>query len=178
MIYTFGERVLETLGDHFIAPSADVIGSVRLGHEASVWFNAVLRGDNDWIVIGEGTNVQDGTVIHTDAGFPTHVGRNVTIGHAALLHNCTIGDDTLIGNRAVILDNVTIGSRCVIAAGALITPNTKIPDDSVVMGAPGKVVRATAEKDLDRIRHGGEHYRKRVREYQVALGIDPRSRKA
>ncbi len=126
MIYTFGERRLETLGEYFIAPSADVIGSVRLGHDASVWFNAVLRGDNDWIVIGDGTNVQDGTVIHTDAGSPTQVGRNVTFGHAALLHNCTIGDDTLIGNRAVILDNVVIGARCVIAAGALITPNTRI----------------------------------------------------
>ena len=169
MIYDYEDRRLDALGAYFVAPSADVIGSVRLGEGASVWFNAVLRGDNDWIVIGAGTNVQDGTIIHVDPGVPVVIGRDVTIGHGVLLHGCVIGDGSLIGNRAIVLDGARIGARCLIAAGALITPNTQIPDDSVVMGAPGKVVRPVGEKDLARMARGAESYRLKSADYARLL---------
>ncbi len=170
MIYDYGDRRLEASGSYYVAPSADVIGSVRLGNEASIWFNAVLRGDNDWIVIGDGTNVQDGSIVHVDPGVPVVVGNNVTIGHGVMLHGCTIGDGALIGNRAMVLDGAKIGAGCLIAAGALITPNTEIAPGSVVMGAPGKVVRAVNERDIERMRIGGESYRHKAREYARLLG--------
>jgi carbonic anhydrase/acetyltransferase-like protein (isoleucine patch superfamily) len=175
MIYTFGEKKLETAGDDFyIAPGAQVIGSVRLGRGASVWFNCVLRGDNEWIVVGDGSNVQDGTIIHADPGVPTVLARNVAVGHRALLHGCTVDEDSLIANSAVVLDGVKIGKRCLIAAGALVPPGKVIPDDSVVMGVPGKVVRQTTEADLAMIRHTCEHYRAHGRLYQQLLARDTR----
>jgi carbonic anhydrase/acetyltransferase-like protein (isoleucine patch superfamily) len=176
MIYTLGERRLETVADeYYIAPGAQVIGSVRLGRAASVWFNCVLRADNDWIIVGDGTNVQDGTIIHTDAGYPVEIGPNVTIGHRVLLHACTIGEGSLIANGAMVLDRVRIGRNCLIAAGALIPPDKEIPDGSVVMGAPGKVVRQASERDLAMMRHGATHYQKRIQEYRKGLAVDPRS---
>jgi carbonic anhydrase/acetyltransferase-like protein (isoleucine patch superfamily) len=165
MLYAIAGRTPELGLRCYVAPSADLIGSVRLGDEASIWFGAVIRGDNDWIVIGAGSNVQDGTVIHTDAGFPTHLGANVTVGHQALLHSCTVGDETLIGNGASVLDRARIGARCVIGAGALITPDTAIPDGSVVMGAPGKIVRAAGERELQMIRRAAATYRARALAY-------------
>ncbi|MCB1624790.1 MAG: gamma carbonic anhydrase family protein [Pseudomonadales bacterium] len=176
MIYTLDNKRVETLdNDWYVAPSADVIGAVRLGRDASVWFQCVLRGDSDWIEIGDGTNVQDGTVIHTDRGSPTKIGARVTIGHRAFLHSCTIGDETMIANGAMVLDRVTVGRHCLIAAGALIPPDRSIPDGSVVMGAPGKVIRETTEKDLAMIRRAGDVYRKRLREYRIGLRVDARS---
>ena len=176
MIYEFGQRRLETTDDdYYIAPGAQVIGSVRLGREASVWCNAVLRGDSDWIEIGDGTNVQDGTIIHTDEGFPTHIGRRVTIGHRALLHSCDVGDECLIANGAMVLDRVKIGRHCVIAAGALVPPDKEIPEGSVVMGAPGRIVRSVTERDLAMIERAGAVYRARQREYRTALRVDGRS---
>jgi carbonic anhydrase/acetyltransferase-like protein (isoleucine patch superfamily) len=169
MIYDYGDRRLDAAGAYFVAPSADVIGSVRLGEGASVWFNAVLRGDNDWIVVGEGSNVQDGSIVHTDPGEPVIIGRDVTVGHGVLLHGCVIGDGSLIGNRAIVLDGVRIGARCLIAAGALITPNTQIPEGSVVMGAPGRIVRPVAEKDLARMAVGAESYRRKSADYAQLL---------
>lgn len=169
MIYAYGDRRLEAEGSYYVAPSADVIGSVRLGHEASIWFGAVLRGDNDWIHIGAGTNVQDGSIIHVDPGVPVVIGAQVTIGHGVLLHGCRIGDGTLVGNRATILDGVSIGAGCLIGAGALLTPNTVIPDGSVVFGAPGKVVRAVQPRDLVWMRQGNESYRIKSREYAQLL---------
>lgn len=169
MIYDYGDRRLLADGVYFVAPSADVIGSVHLGTEASVWFGAVLRGDNDWIHIGAGTNVQDGTIIHVDPGVPVVVGANVTIGHGVLLHGCEIGDGALIGNRATVLDGARIGAGSLIAAGALITPNTVIPPDSVVMGAPGKVVRAIQPRDIARMTEGCEVYRAKARAYAAKL---------
>lgn len=169
MIYSYGDRRLEAEGIYYVAPSADVIGSVRLGNEASVWFGAVLRGDNDWIHIGAGSNVQDGSIIHVDPGVPVVVGNEVTIGHGVLLHGCRIGDGTLVGNRATVLDGVTIGAGCLIGAGALITPNTTIPDGSVVFGAPGRVVREVRPSDLEWMRKGNASYRAKVREYAELL---------
>lgn len=169
MIYDYGDRKLATLGVCFIAPSADVIGSVSLGNEASVWFAAVLRGDNDWIRIGDGTNVQDGSIIHVDPGVPVLIGNNVTIGHGVMLHGCHIGDGALIGNRATVLDGARIGAGSLIAAGALITPNTVVPPGSVVMGSPGKVVREVQPRDLERMRVSCEVYRVKAREYAAKL---------
>ncbi len=157
------------LGECFIAPSADVIGSVRLGNQSSVWFGAVLRGDNDWIHVGEGSNIQDGSIVHVDPGVPVVIGRNVTVGHGVMLHGCEIGDGCLIGNRAIVLDGARIGENSLIAAGALITPNTQIPPGSVVMGAPGKVVRQVQPRDLERMTRGCEAYRIKSRDYAALL---------
>jgi len=169
MIYSYGERRLEAEGDYYVAPSADVIGSVRLGHEASIWFNAVLRGDNDWINIGAGTNVQDGSIVHADPGAPVHIGANVTIGHGVLLHGCTIGDGALIGNRATVLDGANVGAGSLIGAGALVTPRMQIPPGSVVFGTPGKVIRQVRPDDLVWMARGNEDYRIKAREYALKL---------
>jgi carbonic anhydrase/acetyltransferase-like protein (isoleucine patch superfamily) len=169
MIYSYGDRVLQAEGIYFVAPSADVIGSVSLGNEASVWFGAVLRADNDWIHIGAGTNVQDGSIIHVDPGVPVVVGANVTIGHGVMLHGCQIGDGALIGNRATVLDGARVGAGSLIGAGALVTPRTEIPPGSVVMGAPGKVVRQVQARDLEWMTRGCEAYRVKAREYAAKL---------
>ena len=169
MIYSYGERRLETEGVYYIAPSADEIGSVRLGDVASVWFGAVLRGDNDWIHIGAGSNVQDGSIIHVDPGVPVMVGSRVTIGHGVLLHGCVIGDGTLVGNRATVLDGARIGAGCLIGAGTLITPNADIPPGSVVFGSPGRVVRQVQPRDQEWIVKGNESYRTKAREYAQLL---------
>jgi carbonic anhydrase/acetyltransferase-like protein (isoleucine patch superfamily) len=128
-------------GHCWIAPTATVVGKVRLAEEASVWFGAVLRGDNEPIGIGERSNIQDLAVIHTDPGFPATVGSDCTIGHRAILHGCTIGDNSLVGMGAIVLNGAVVGRNCLIGAGALITETKVIPDDSLVIGVPAKVVR-------------------------------------
>lgn len=176
MIYSVDGRRLETANEeYYVAPSASVIGSVRLGAGASVWFNCVIRGDTDWIMVGDGSNVQDGTVIHTDAGVPVRLGSNVSIGHHAMLHGCTVDDASMIANGAIVLDRVSIGKNCLIAAGALVPPGKTIPDNSVVMGAPGKIVREVNERDRAMIAEAAAHYVARVRLYRHALAVDPRS---
>lgn len=169
MLHSIGSRVPELHPECWVAPSADVIGSVRLAAGASVWFGCVLRGDSDWIDIGLDTNIQDGTVIHTDAGAPTHIGARVTVGHRALLHSCTIGDETLIANGAMVLDRSVIGRHCLIAAGTLIPPDKQIPDGSVVMGSPGKIVREVTERDLALIRGAAASYARRAQRYRESL---------
>lgn len=177
MIYTIGDRRLVTATDDwFVAPDAQLIGSVHLGHEVSVWFGVVLRADSDEIRIGEGTNVQDGTIMHTDAGRPLVIGQRCTIGHKAFLHGCTVGDDTMIANGAMVLDRTRIGSHCLIAAGALVPPDKEIPDGSVVMGSPGRIVRTATDKDLALIERAGRVYRDRQRQYREQLRVDARSR--
>ena len=141
MIYTLGDRTPEFKGDHWIADSATVLGWVVLGNDASVWFNAVLRGDNDLITVGEGSNIQDGSVLHTDPGMPLTIGKGVTVGHKVMLHGCTIGDNSLIGINAVVLNGAKIGKNCLIGANSLIPEGKEIPDGSLVMGSPGKVIR-------------------------------------
>lgn len=170
MIHAFEGQQLRLASDnYYIAPGAQLIGDVRLGDWASVWFNAVLRADDERIEIGAGSNVQDGSIIHCDRNQPTLVGRNVTIGHRVLLHGCIIGDETLIGNGAMVLDGARVGSHCVIGAGAMITPGKDIPEGSVVMGAPGRIVRVVGDKELAMIAHGAASYRARITRYRAGL---------
>jgi len=149
MIYRLGERIPELRGKrHFVAGSAAVIGSVILENNVSVWFSAVLRGDIEPIHIGANSNIQDGAVLHTDTGIPLTVAANVTVGHQATLHGCTIGEGSLIGIKAVILNHAVIGRNCLIGANALITEGKIIPDNSLVIGAPGKIVRTLTEEEI------------------------------
>lgn len=159
-------------GSYWIAPDAAVIGKVRLLRNASVWFGAVLRGDNEWITVGENSNVQDGSVLHTDPGLDLTIGRDCTIGHKAVLHGCTIGDNTLIGMGAVILNRAKIGRNCLIGANALITEGKVIPDGSLVMGQPGKVV---SELNAEAITNLGKSAASYVRNWQrYAKGLQRR----
>lgn len=145
-------------GTYWVAPNATVIGNVVLKRDSSVWFNAVLRGDNEPIVLGEGSNIQEGCVLHTDPGYPLTIGRNCTIGHMVMLHGCTIGDDSLVGIGAIVLNGARIGKNCLIGAGALIPEGKEIPDGSLVMGTPGKVVRELTAEDKARLAQGATNY--------------------
>jgi len=170
MIYSLGACHLETVGEeYFAAPSADLIGSVRLGRWASVWFNAVLRADNDLIELGEGTNVQDGSVLHTDHGVPLIVGANCTVGHKAFLHACTVGEHSLIANGAMVLDGAKIGSFTIVAAGAFVPPRKVIPDGVVAMGSPAKVIREVTQKDRELLINSALHYQENARRYRREL---------
>lgn len=158
MIYEFdGHRVVAE-GDAWIAESADVIGRVRLKHYASIWFGAVLRGDVEEIVIGESSNIQDGSVLHADPGTPLIVGDYVTVGHQVMLHGCTIGENSLIGINAVVLNGAKIGKNCLIGANSLIPENKEIPDNSMVLGSPGKIVRQISDAQAAGLRASAEHY--------------------
>ncbi len=169
-IYALGERTLVTAGeDYYIAPGAQLIGSVSLAAGASIWFNCVLRADDERIEIGAGSNIQDGSVIHIDRNEPTIIGNSVTVGHMVMLHSCFIDDESLIGNGAIVLDRARIGRHCIIAAGSLITPDREIPDNSLVMGSPGKVVRQTGPTELALIRGAAASYRARMLRYRELL---------
>lgn len=159
-IYELGELKPEfpASGDYWIAESAEVMGNVILKENASVWYGCVLRGDNDPIIIGENTNIQDLTVIHTDLGAPVTIGANVTVGHRVILHGCEIADNTLIGMGSTILNRAKIGRNCIIGANALIPEGKEIPDNSLVMGAPGKVVKDVSEQQLIVIKMSAFHY--------------------
>ena len=169
MIYALGDLTPEIDTDSWVAPDANVIGRVRLRAGASVWFGATLRGDNEWIELGAGTNVQEGCTLHTDMGYPLTVGRDCTIGHNVILHGCVIGDESLIGMGATILNGAKIGRNCLIGAGALITEGKDIPDGSLVMGAPGKVVRQLDETAFENLRRSASHYQDNMRRYRDGL---------
>jgi carbonic anhydrase/acetyltransferase-like protein (isoleucine patch superfamily) len=170
MIYTLEDRTPKFLGpDYFIADSAVVIGAVTLHQNASVWFNCVVRGDTDDIIIGENTNIQDGSVLHTDPGIKLRIGRDVTVGHMVMLHGCEIGDNTLIGIGSVILNNVRIGKNCIIGAKTLLTEGKQIPDNSLVMGAPGKVVRPVTDQEAKFLTAQAQHYVQNAARYRKAL---------
>ena len=156
-------------GEYWIAPSAVVIGKVRLERNASVWFGAVLRGDNELILVGENSNVQDACVLHTDPGAPLTIGRNCTIGHRAILHGCAIGDNTLIGMGATVLHRARIGANCLIGANTLITEGKVIPDNSLVMGAPGKVVGELNAEALAKLPKSAEGYVKNWQRFVKGL---------
>ncbi|MDO4493842.1 MAG: gamma carbonic anhydrase family protein [Clostridia bacterium] len=142
----------------YIAPSADVIGDVHLAENANVWYRAVLRAEEEPVTVGAGSNIQDGCVVHTDAGFPTTVGRNVTVGHGAILHGCTIGDNSLIGMGAIVLNGASVGENCVIGAGALVPGGKQIPDGSMAFGNPAKVQRLLTEEEIDKLPMSAAHY--------------------
>ena len=170
MIYSLGDKHVQLRGGgHFIAPNAAVIGDVTLHDNASVWFSCVLRGDADRIEIGAGSNIQDGTVIHADPGFPTVVGENVTVGHNAMLHGCTIGDGTLVGINAVVLNGAKIGKGCLIGANALVTEGTEVPDGSMLLGSPAKVVRELDAETQLVLRHNADHYVGNARRFAAEL---------
>jgi carbonic anhydrase/acetyltransferase-like protein (isoleucine patch superfamily) len=156
----------------WVADSAEVIGNVQLGDNASIWFGAVLRGDNELIDIGEDSNVQDGTVMHTDMGSPLTLGRGVTIGHNAMLHGCSVGDYSLVGINAVILNGARIGKHCIIGANALIPEGKEIPDGSLVMGSPGKVVRELTEQQKRMLEASAAHYVHNAQRYARDLVSD------
>jgi carbonic anhydrase/acetyltransferase-like protein (isoleucine patch superfamily) len=156
-------------GEYWIAPNAVIIGRVVLKRNASVWFGATLRGDNEPITIGENSNVQDGSVLHTDAGSPLVIGANVTVGHLAMLHGCTIGDNSLIGIGAVVLNGARIGKNCLIGAKALIAEGKEIPDNSLVVGAPGRVLRPLTEDQLAMLAESAEHYVFNWKRYAAGL---------
>lgn len=159
MQYRLGDSAPRLLGDgHYIAPNAAVIGRVTLRAGASVWFSCVLRGDVEAIEIGEGSNIQDGTVIHADPGYPVHVGAKVTIGHNAMLHGCRVGDGSLIGIGAVVLNGARIGRGCLVGAGALVTEGTEIPDGSLVIGSPAKVKKTFSPEQQLALAHNADHY--------------------
>lgn len=158
----------------FIAPGAHVVGAVELGAEVSVWFGAVIRGDNEPIRIGEGTNVQDGAVLHSDPGSPLAIGRNCTIGHRAVVHGCTVGDNTLIGMGAVVLNGARIGHNSLVGAGALVTENKVFPDNSLIVGSPAKAIRTLDEATIEGLRRSAETYRRNARRFRAGLGpVDP-----
>lgn len=142
----------------WIAPTACVIGDVNLGDGVNIWFGAVIRGDNAPIILGENTNIQENSVIHTDAGITVNIGKNVTVGHLAMLHGCTIGDNSLIGIGAVVLNRANIGKNCIIGANALVTENMQIPDNSVVMGSPAKVVKTLSDDRVEMLKKSALHY--------------------
>ena len=171
MIIDFDNKQLKTDGDDFwIAPNATVIGNVQLLKDASVWFNAVLRGDVELITVGQGSNVQDGAIIHTDPGFPCTIGKNVTVGHLAMLHGCEIGDGSLIGIGSVILNGAKIGKNCIIGSKALVTEGMEIPDGAMVLGIPGKVKKILNEEEQSIVSLGAEHYIQNYKKYKQLEG--------
>ena len=155
--------------DSWVADSATVLGRVTMHKDSSVWFGATVRGDNDPVVIGEGSNVQDGSVLHTDIGAPLTIGKHVTIGHLVMLHGCEIGDGSLIGIGSIILNGAKIGKNCLIGANSLITENKIIPDGSMVMGAPGKIVRELTEQQIAGMQAGSHHYVENWKRYAKGL---------
>ncbi len=172
MIYALdGVRVSTDDDDYFIAPSAAVIGKVRLEKRASVWWNAVLRGDLELITIGENSNIQDGCILHTDDGLPCVVGANSTIGHMATLHGCVIGAGSMVGIGAIVLNGANIGRNCIIGSNALITDGKQIPDNSIVMGSPGKIVRETTAQDIAYIQETVDFYVDNQNRYRNGLTI-------
>jgi carbonic anhydrase/acetyltransferase-like protein (isoleucine patch superfamily) len=172
-IYVLPGRLPQIDESVWLADNAVVIGKVSLGKDVSIWWNAVLRGDNDTIAVGEGSNIQDGSVLHTDEGIAMTIGARVTVGHMVMLHGCSIGDDTLIGIGAIILNRAVVGRECLIGAGTLIPEGKIIPDRSVVMGSPGKVIRQVNDDDLARIRAAADHYVAHIRDYRAGLQALP-----
>ncbi len=153
----------------WVADNAQVMGDVALGEGASVWFGATVRGDTETITIGEGSNVQDGSVLHADHGFPLTIGARVTVGHQVMLHGCTIGDESLIGIGTVVLNGARIGRHCLVGAGSLVTEGKEFPDGSMILGRPAKVVRELTPEQIDGLRMSAAHYIENARRYRKGL---------
>ena len=168
-IYQLGEHAPEIDASAYVADGATLIGKVTLEQDASVWSGVTIRGDNERITIGMGSNVQEGTVMHTDLGYPLTIGNNVTIGHQAMLHGCAVGDGSLIGIQAVILNGAKIGKGCLVGAGALVTEGKEFPDYSLIVGAPAKVVRTLDAEAVQRLALSGASYVARARLFKTEL---------
>jgi carbonic anhydrase/acetyltransferase-like protein (isoleucine patch superfamily) len=168
-LYQLDDHVPQLAAGAWVADSAQVIGLVALGENANVWFGAVLRGDNELLSIGRGTNIQDGTVVHTDIGYPVTLGERVTVGHQVMLHGCTVGDESLIGIQSVLLNGAKIGRQCVVGAGSLVTAGTEFPDGSLIMGRPAKVVRPLTPEQIEGLRQNAEHYIENARRFKAGL---------
>ena len=169
MFYDLKDKKPQNSGENWVAPNATIIGDVTLEKNSSVWFNSVLRGDIENIHIGEGSNIQDASVLHTDTGYPLKVGKNVTVGHLVMLHGCTIGDNSLIGIGAVILNNAKIGNNCIIGAKTLIAENKEIPDDSLVVGSPGRIIRKVTEDEKKAVIENTKHYQDNWKRYSKSI---------
>ena len=168
MIYQLDDRKPVFAGDYFVAHNAAVIGSVRLGHNSSVWYNVTIRGDNDWIELGENVNIQDGSVVHTDEGQRVTLERNVSVGHMVMLHGCTVRENSLIGIGAIVLNKAVVGKNCLIGAGAVVTEGKEIPDGSLVLGV-NKVMRALTPEEIAMNTWIAEHYVERAARYRKGL---------
>ncbi len=168
-LYRIGGHAPQVPDSAFVAREATLIGQVRLGERASVWFGAVVRGDNAPIDIGEASNVQEGAVLHADPGFPLTIGANVTVGHQAMLHGCTIGEGSLVGIQAVVLNGAVIGRHCLIGAGAIVTERKIFPDRSLILGAPAKVVRQLTDEDMANLMSSAANYASRGAAYSAEL---------
>jgi len=170
MIYSLGDARVTLRGEgHFIAPSAAVIGNVTLCEDSSVWFGCTLRGDVERIEVGPRSNIQDGAVLHADPGFPTLIGRDVTVGHQAMLHGCTIGDGSLVGIGAVVLNGARIGKACLIGAGAVVTEGMEVPEGSLVLGVPAKIRATLSQEERELIAHNADHYVGNARRFLESL---------
>ncbi|EWY42065.1 hypothetical protein N825_19300 [Skermanella stibiiresistens SB22] len=173
MKYALGDVRVQTEGDDWwIAPNAVVIGNVTMRRNASVWWNAVIRGDNEPIEIGENSNIQDGCVLHTDPGFPMMIGSEVTVGHMVMLHGCSVGDGTLVGIGSIVLNGAKIGKNCLIGANSLITEGKEIPDNSMVVGSPGKVIRQLTDDQITEMRKGADRYVRNWQRFKQHLVAD------
>lgn len=169
-LYSIGEQRVELLGDyHFIAPDASLVGAITLEPDANIWFKVVIRAENDKVRIGEGTNVQDGSVLHVDPGYPLTLGKRVTVGHKAMLHGCTVGDGTLVGIQAVLLNGARIGRDCLVGAGALVTQGKAFPDGVLIAGSPARVVRALRPEEFEALRYGARHYMENAQRFRSQL---------
>lgn len=169
MLFNLGSNQISLPQSCYVAPGAVVIGNVVFGENCSVWFNAVIRGDNDLISIGDGSNVQDGSVLHVDSGYPIAIGKQVTIGHKVMLHGCSVADGSLIGMNAVVLNGAEIGTQCLIGANALVTEGMKIPPRSLVLGSPAKVVKTLDDSHLAGLTSAAKHYQEKIALYKNQL---------
>jgi len=169
MFYILEDKKVKNLGENWIAPNASIIGDITLEKNTSIWFNTTLRGDIENIHVGEGSNIQDGSVLHTDPGYPLKIGKDVTIGHLVMLHGCNIADNSLIGIGAVILNGAQIGKNCIIGANALVTENKVIPNNSLVIGSPGKIIRQVTDEEVKMITKNAIHYQKNWKKYSKLI---------
>jgi carbonic anhydrase/acetyltransferase-like protein (isoleucine patch superfamily) len=169
MIYALGDKRPSLHEESWVASTAVVIGSVNLGRNASIWWNAVARGDNDPITIGDNSNIQDGSVLHTDEGIPLTIGANVTVGHKVMLHGCTVGDGCLIGIGSTVLNRAVIGTNCIVGANSLVAEGKVFPDRSLILGAPAKVVRELTDDEVARLQKSADHYAQNWRRYERDL---------